>query len=217
MKIAYFFPSRSRPEKFFAALDNIISMAQHTDYTIYAALDSDDHTMNTPLIEERITPYTNLVVYWGRSTSKVNAINRCVPPGASWDIGVLHSDDMEIIRLGFDLQIIQDMKDGCVVHYTDGHAHGSIISWPVFGRVWYDKFGYIYHPAYQSLFCDEEMYLVAKKMGRLIESQAKIIVHNHPAWDARFTADAQLIKTQKLHPIDKIIFQRRKAAGFYVK
>lgn len=225
MKIIYKFPSKSRPEKFFAHLQNIITNAKHDEYTIYPTLDENDYTITAEFwerlaninMELQLTGYRDIIPLFGKSTSKINAVNRDMPTD-NWDVLIVTSDDMEIIEEGFDLKIIEEFKlvfpdtDGAI-HYTDGFKHDDILSWPVIGRKYYDRFGYAYFPGYQSLYCDEEAILVAKLLGKLISSTEKIIKHNHPANGSGET-DLLYKYNDKFYPVDKALFQRRKARNF---
>lgn len=220
MKILYKFPSRSRPEKFFNTINNIINMAMLKDYIIIASLDIDDISMNNFEVIERCKQFFQLEIKWGKSQNKIDAINRDIPKDG-WEIVVVISDDMEIVQPGFDVAIVNDVLDNfpnldCAIHYEDGFPHDPILSVPIYTKKYYDRFGYIYHPSYQSLFADEEAYLVAKKLGKLYSSASKLFKHNHPAWIGG-EIDNQLKHTQSLWPIDRNIFLKRKQNNFFVK
>lgn len=219
MRIIFKYPSRSRPEKFFAGLDNILAMAKHDNYLIIPTLDDNDHAI-TAAFRAKLAAYGPKVKpIFGRSTSKIHAVNRDMPTDA-WDIVIATSDDMEFTEPGFDMQIIQNMEmlfpdtDG-VLHYPDGFAHGDILSLPVIGRKYYDRFGYIYHPSYQSLFCDEEAIAVARSMGKLASLETNLFRHNHPTWGSG-KMDAQYKYTEGFHAVDKRTFQRRQQRNFFV-
>jgi hypothetical protein len=220
MRLLYKFPSRSRPTKFFACLDNILSLAQHDDFVIVPTLDDNDYTIDAPF-RQKLAGYGEKVQpAFGRSTSKIHAVNRGMPTG-NWDIVIATSDDMEFLEPGFDLRIIADMTlffpdtDG-VLHYPDGWEHGAILSLPVIGRKYYDRFGYIYHPSYQSLFCDEEAVIVADALGKLASIEAGFFRHNHPQ-AGRGQMDAQYKYTEGFHAVDKRTFESRKRRNFFVK
>jgi hypothetical protein len=172
MKICYKFATRSRPNKFFSCLDNITSLAKNIDYFILVSIDIDDESMNTHEIRCRISNYDNVIPYWGYSNqNKITAINRDVCFAPDWQILINVSDDFMFLKDGFDLQIIQDMQtyfpdlDG-FLHYPDGHTNSKLATMSIFGRKYYDRFGYIYHPDYESVYCDQEAQEVAKKLGK---------------------------------------------------
>lgn len=193
-------------------------MARHDDFLIVPTLDDNDHTIN-PSFREKLATYGAAVQpVFGKSLSKIHAVNRNMP-SSHWDIVIATSDDMEFIEEGFDLEIIRDMElvfpdtDG-VLHYPDGFDHGEILSLPVIGRKYYDHFGYIYHPSYQSLFCDEEAIEVARKLGKMASIQKSLFRHNHPTWTGE-KMDAQYKYTERFHPVDKRTFENRKRRGFF--
>lgn len=219
MKILFKFPSRSRPEKFFKAIENIQTMvADKENYLIQATLDISDHTMAN--CHNRLNELKNVEINWGHSRSKIDAVNRDVTKEYAWDILIATSDDMEFIKSGFDDDIrkafvVEDSLDR-VLWVRDGYDHDPIISLPILGREWYNTYGYIYHPQYISLFCDEELYLVASQLNKLIPSDLVIVKHQHPTWIGG-PVDSLLRSTEKFHPIDKMTFDKRKRNNFFIK
>lgn len=207
MRILYKFASRSRPEKFFSAVKTITDNAQTPNYTILATLDDDDSTMSIVQDGDKVT------VVRGASKSKIHAINRDIPE--NWDILVNMSDDMRFLKLGFDAQIISDFAGNLdqILHYPDGHTGDKLISMSIMGRKYYDRFGYIYHPQYKSLWCDNEAMDVAKSLGCYKWIPTQIFEHVHPAWVGG-PVDALLLNTQNYYQEDEITYLRRKKAGF---
>ena len=83
-KILFKYASRSRNEKFFDGLDNILNnLNDLNNFCILCSLDADDETMNNQQSIKRITEYVkkypaNIVVKFGKSKNKIDAINRDV-------------------------------------------------------------------------------------------------------------------------------------------
>lgn len=202
MKILYKFPSRSRPEKFFNSLDNIFINQRHEDFIVWATLDKNDETMNTEEVKERIKRYDRAYPIFGESESKIHAVNRDMELTPEWDILVVMSDDMVFVERGFDTTIIEDMQkyfpdlDG-VLHYNDGNQMENVMTMTIYGRKYYDRFNYIYHPSYISLFADNEQTQVAKLLRKYkyMGDDKIIFKHFHPAWGLA-KMDAQYIKTE---------------------
>lgn len=220
MKILIKFPSRSRPEKFFNCIKNIQDNVTVKDqYLISANIDNNDHSMTTPAVLDKLAD-CNIHVAWGVSRNKIDACNRNVDADYLWDILILTSDDMEFIKFGFDNDIRKAFEvEGSldrVLHVRDGYDHDPIVSLPILGKDWYDRYGYIYHPSYISLFADEELYLVAKKLDKLIPSDLEIVKHQHPTWIGG-PIDSQLRNSESFHPVDKQTFQKRKRQNFFIK
>lgn len=222
MRIIYKFPSRNRPYRFFAHLDNIIAYAKHDDYIIVPTLDSNDYIMINEQVREKLLSYINtgrvVSPIWGKSVSKVHAVNRDMPT-TDWDIVVATSDDMEYTEPGFDLKIIKEFEthfpdtDG-ILHYKDGYEHGDILSLPIIGKKYYDRTGYIYFPGYQSLYCDEEAIIVGRRLGKCISLDYPIVKHNHPMNKAGIPTDDLYRRNDKFYYIDKALFERRKQRNF---
>lgn len=207
--ILYNFASRSRPDKFFNAIENINKLSK-TDHIIVAKLDMDDKSMQDRFDEVN---RCGAVIVWGTSKNKIDAINRDIPVG--WDILVNMSDDMVFTKEGFDLDIIEAFNGDYdqFIHFPDGYTDDRLCSMSIIGKDYYDRFGYVYHPDYVSLWCDNESQDVAKDLGKYKFVNNNIFIHNHPAWTGA-KPDQQLIETQKYYRQDQRTYNKRKACGF---
>lgn len=207
--ILYNFASRSRPDKFFKAIENINTLSK-TDHIILAKLDTDDKAMQDRFDEVN---RCGAIIVWGHSKNKIDAINRDIPDG--WDILVNMSDDMVFTKEGFDLDIIEAFNGDLdqFIHFPDGFTAERLCSMSIIGRDYYDRFGYVYHPDYVSLWCDNEAQDVAKDLGKYKFVNKNIFIHDHPAWTGA-KPDQQLIETQKYYRQDQRTYNKRKACGF---
>lgn len=206
MRILYNFATRSRPQKFIEAVNSINDNALHKDYVILVKVDRDDKTMwNIPDL-----PY---VIYMeGESKNKIHAINRDIIGG--WDILVNMSDDMRFTKKGFDLELIEQFDTlDLFLHYPDGYVNERLTTMSIMGREYFNRFGYVYHPDYVSLWCDNEAHEQAIELGKYRYVNEKIFIHDHPAWTGA-TPDQQLIETQKYYRQDERTYKKRKACGF---
>lgn len=195
--------SRSRPDKFFSALDNIISnLANTNDYTILCTLDEDDTTMSNESVVMGLKLYPdNVKAIYGKSANKIHAINRDMHHVQQWDILINTSDDMQFDVKGFDDIIRNDFAGNFdqFLHYNDGNQKGNIATMSIMGRDYYNRFNYIYHPQYKSVWCDVEQTDVACILGkhRYMGDDKVIFRHMHPAWglasyDAQYRASESL-------------------------
>lgn len=186
MRILYKIPSRQRPDKLLRLLNTILNYGHRSDYSILISLDEDD-----PQIEKYINVvnnfnkcFSNILVIWGVSESKIHACNRDMEKVDEWDICVLVSDDMIFERVGFDLIIIELMKkyfsdtDG-VLHFPDTQNKSNLIVMNVVGRVYYGRFNYHYHPSYKSMFADNEFTDVARILNKYVFCPYKIFDQLH--------------------------------------
>ena len=185
--ILFKYPSRERPQLFFRSLDSIVeNLTNKNAYHIACTLDEDDKSMNCPEVRDRLAGYANLSVQWGRSTSKIHAVNRDMPD-VVWDILVCMSDDMVFTKVGFDDNIRAAMvkafpfNDG-LLHFPDQHAKQSLATMYIAGRGFYERFGYIYDPDFKSLWCDNLVQDLAVNSGKYKYVPQTILEHRHPAW-----------------------------------
>jgi len=226
-KILFKYASRSRNEKFFDGLDNILSnLNDLNNFCILCSLDADDETMNNQQSIKRITEYVkkypaNIVIKFGKSKNKIDAINRDVnefKERFDFDILVNFSDDMQFIVQSFDktirdkFYIAYPNLDGNI-YFNDGFVGDAISTMSIIGRKYYDKFNYIYHPSYHSLWCDNEYTMVAKTEKKIVYFDEKIYIHNHPANIGGFI-DTQLMKTESFNEIDRENFNKRLTNNF---
>ena len=59
------------------------------------------------------------------------------------------------------------------------YADGRIMTLPIVGRALYETLGYVYHPAYISMFCDDDLTHTAAAMGRLVDARHLEFPHRH--------------------------------------
>ena len=221
-KILFKYASRSRNLKFFSGLDNILqNVADLNNFCILVSLDIDDYTMNNPETIKRLTHYVQtyperIIIKFGHSKSKIDAINRDVneiKEKYNFDILINFSDDMQFIQHSFD-ETIRDKffqfypdTDGNI-YFNDGFVGDRISTMSIIGRKYYDKFNYIYHPSYHSLWCDNEYTEVAKRNQKIIYFHDRLFNHNHPANVGGFM-DEQLVKTESYSEIDRQNYDKR--------
>lgn len=206
--------SRSRPEKLIRTIENIKSMVKSEDYVILCTLDEDDESLIP--IKEKLSSYDKVVCHYGLSKSKVDAINRDMNLAPTWDILVNVSDDQVFLIKEFD-KIIKDhvaaVGGDCFLHYPDENAKHHLATMSIMDRKYYDRDGYIYHPDYTSLWCDNEAMEVAKKRNRYFYFSNKIFDHYHPVYK-KSAWDAQYHKTESFFEADRQVFKRREAENF---
>lgn len=219
MKILYVFPSRSRPSKLIATIENIISMAKHDNYTILVSMDVDDPTVATKSFNEKLLTYEKVKPVYGYSKNKIHAINRDVWMVKDFDILILMSDDMKFVVDGFDLDIIsqfpcidKDVVDtDLFLHYPDGSPASDVLcTMSIMGRSYFKRFNYIYYPEYVNVYCDNEATQVARILGKYRFVNRQLFVHNHPAWGlAEMDDQYRLTEDKDNYAKDNEIFQRR--------
>jgi len=218
MKILIKFPTRSRPDQFLKILNLLNEKATDRDNIEYLiSWDEDDPTMSASVIE-RADGIINIISAPGISNNKIHACNREVEKAKVWDIVVLMSDDMIPQVEGWDEVIRQAMTkyypdtDGCL-WFNDGYQDRTC-TLSILGRKYYDRFGYIYHPDYNSLFCDNEHAEVAQGLDKLTYFDTVLFRHAHFVNDPTTKRDKLYDRNEAFFNIDKQTYERRKAQGF---
>ena len=186
--------TRSRPEKARASINNIIENCKSDNFTILVSADFDDDSMkNFSYV------HSNVTIVYGISKSKIDAINRDLDIAPKFEILINTSDDMLFTYKGFDNIIRQDFEDNLdqFIHYSDGNQKENISTMSIMGKEYYERFNYIYHPDYKSLWCDAEATEVAVLLGkyRYMGDNKILFRHMHPAWGLA-ESDAQYQKTE---------------------
>lgn len=185
-KILFKLPSRSRPERVFEVLDATMeNKLQDKNFSFLLTLDEDDETMNNQEVIDKLKTYPNMNIVFGVSDSKIGAVNRDLNEyEGEWDIVVLLSDDMVPVLFGFDERIRKAFKDNFpdldgVTWFNDGFQGQRINTLCILGKKYYERFNYIYHPEYKSLYSDNEFTEVARRLGKQKYFNTVIIEHRH--------------------------------------
>jgi len=147
---------------------------------------------------------------------KIHACNAGLADALPWDILLLVSDDFLPMLSGWDDCVAAAMAwhfpaiDG-VLHFHDGYmGAGRLVTLPIMGIHYYRRFGYVYQPEYRSLFCDNELTEVSRRLNKYAWMDLVLARHSHggPNGDALYAAN------QRHYAADQQLFQRRRAMGF---
>ena len=176
--------------------------------------------MNSSDVEDIFNTFKNVKVIYGTSNSKIHAVNRDIELVNDWDIVLLASDDMTPKVKGYDNIIRNKMKelysdtDG-ILWFNDGHMGNKLNTLCILGKKYYDRFGYIYHPEYKSVWSDNEFMLVGNILGKQTYFEQVIIEHEHPDWGYG-SRDEIHQNNSKNENQDKLLFTKRKDNNFYL-
>jgi hypothetical protein len=228
MKILVQFPTYGRAEKFLKVLDRYVDTCSSLNELFFNInCDASDLSMTNPYVHERIkyilSKHGNIdgKVHYDYDTTKISAINDHID-GIDFDIVICASDDMIPKVYSWDQEIAHAMKenfpelDGCV-HFNDGNTNGELITFSILGRNLYKHFGYIYHPDYKSLYCDNEFTEEVMRLNKVAYIDKIIITHEH--WSVKGTenhnqVDIAVHKTLHYSGRDRLVYQDRKELGF---
>jgi len=227
MRILFKMATRQRPLKAQQAIDNILYHCDDPNFIILVSCDTTDDTMQT-----FSHPDPRVIICFSDNKSKIQAINSDIHKVVDWDILVATSDDMQFQVKGFDNKIREAFANGTIakraddslvytydldqfIHWDDGYQHGNVCTLSIMGKDYYNRFGYVYHPDYLSLWCDVQSTEVARKLGKYkyMGDNNIIFKHFHPAWGC--TQHDELYHRNQIHEeADLRTFKRLEALNF---
>jgi len=215
MRFLFKYPTKGRPEWFRETLSAYYSkLSGKHEYQFVIAMDNDDAMMNNQPMRQWLNSQEHLTYFYADHANKIHACNTGIPDSA-WDILVLISDDMTPVAYDFDDIIAIDMQmqfpelDG-VLQYADGVRTDELMTLSIMGRKFYEKYGCVYHPAYKSQWCDNDVTDVAKMWNKFWHSDRIIIRHE---WKKHGMDKTYEVSDKDYHS-DKAVYDDRKKHGF---
>lgn len=225
--------SRERPDILLETIKNYYELANNTKAMVWLFSFDYDCVCSSASYQEKIKAIIgenpNAMIVTGSSDSKIHAINRDVNNlegnfknchnsenyDSHWDILLNISDDQRPIVKGYDDIIRNAMPDDldASLWFSDGQPR--INTQEIIGRKYYERFGYIYHPDFKSLWCDNLSTDLALFLGKCIRSKQQIIKHYHPAWGGSeaFKMDPLYERNNKYWNEDEATYKRLVAEG----
>lgn len=185
MKFLFKMPSKGRPEIFKKNISRWISyLSGEHEYLFVFTFNEDDDTMNNDEIKKFVDELpVNKEYYYGDVKNKIEAVNANIDD-KDFDILFLLIDDLEPTFPKFDkitAEIFENNpnKLDSVINFRCTRWHFSLLCFPVMGKTYYDRFGYINHPGYKSLGADNDFTYVAKLLGKEICEDRSVFFHNY--------------------------------------
>ena len=210
MRFLFKYPTRGRPHWFQETLNAYYEkLSGKHEYRFVIAMDNNDETMNNESMRYWLDSLENLIYFYADHANKIQACNTGIPDDG-WDILVLISDDMTPVVKGFDDIIAKDMLrefpeiDGALC-YNDGFRNDKLITQSIMGKKLYDQIGFVYWPAYEGLWCDNDFTELVKKWGKYWYSGRSIVRHE---WQKN-GRDETYAKGESTNDSDKKIFEWR--------
>jgi hypothetical protein len=194
----------------------------HIEWMI--SMDSDDPSMNNEEVRETFDKMiafgTDLKYFYGNSTTKIQAINADMEKAnPHWEVLFLAQDDMIPIAQDWDEKMVNLVKahwpdlDGAVWP-PDGYGNSQTVATVILmGRNWYERFNYIYHPEYISVYCDNEFTDVALSYNKIVRVEDKIVEHKWIGVNGRDEL-CDRNESASRYNADRELFVRRTLAGF---
>jgi len=231
MKILIKYPTRSRPEQFLTVVEKMVTMAKEPENIKFlVSFDTDDETMTGAIIQRAAKLHNDITFVAGTSRSKVHAINRDMDISGEWDIVMIASDDMiprvehwdDVIRTNFrsyaigseGIVLFNEYNLDQALWFFDGYQH-RICTLSIMGKDYYNRFNYLYHPDYTSLWCDNEYTDVAVQLGKIKHFPDTILFeHIHPAWGKGLQMDELYRRNEGYFKKDEAVYFKRKSINF---
>ncbi|MGE0206436.1 MAG: hypothetical protein AB7R69_01155 [Candidatus Babeliales bacterium] len=213
-------PTRYRPVQFFQYLKKYYEMLSGTiPYHFLITCDQDDPTMNNAKVISILDSLPNLSYRFGNSSSKIEAYNKDIDDFIDkFDVILVVSDDLEPIVKNYDVVIVRQMLkhfpdfDG-ILNFSDGRDPKDYVIYPIIGRMYYKRFGYIYYPEYKSYYCDNELAEVARSLGKEKIFYEQLIKNNYPL-DGSDHNDPLYVRNAQYFRYDQQLYQKRKLYNF---
>ena len=210
------FPSRERARTFDSVVRQYKSMQTTEDVIYFITLDSNDPDLER---YKEICHELGLMYSLGESKGKIHACNRDIadPQLPNWDILVLASDDMLPQTHGWDKVLIDEMAeyfpdtDG-VLYHSDGYTPLNTMC--ILGKKYFDRFGYIYHPDYISLWADNEFMRVSRILGKEKYFDQVLFRHEHFSNNQSVKADKLMKRNEGYYHKDKETYTYRNKINF---
>lgn len=227
------FPTLGRPKQFLEVFELYLKNLSGRHMVIFNIIcDKDDLSMQAPSVTKAIeamvfrqqqecTHAPMYDIFFDKGTEKISAINSHIDM-THFDIVICASDDMIPYEDLWDDIIATDMETyypelaGCIT-YKDGRDVGNLITFSIMGKSLYEHFGYIYHPDYKSLYCDNEFTDAVNALNSVTYIDRTLFGHEHYAEDGNRNSgkiDFAARKTLQFSGRDGIIYAKRKELGF---
>lgn len=178
-------PSRGRPEKSLQTYNKWYGSGDARNFQYILSLDIDD-----PALDKYLEIYpdyfslkhteSNCRILVNKNRSAIDAINKAAE--YSWaDILMVVSDDSDPGEHKYNwadkiYQSVPKHRDW-IMKVQDG-IQPWLITQPIMGRDYFKRFGYIYYPGYDHMFCDTELTCVADITEKKITSNI-LFPHKH--------------------------------------
>ncbi len=205
--------SRGRSKQAFETAKKWVDSSSYW-FEYILSLDSDDIELEEykRLFGRDESHYTLLID--DNKQSAIEAINWAAQK-ATGDILVVISDDFECPE-NWDIEIMKELsgKSDFVLKTKDG-IQKTLVTLPIMDRVYYDRYGYVYHPDYRHMGADVELTAVAIMTGKLLHSD---LVFPHLHYTTGITEkDAINEKNDLTYEHGDEVLQRHKVNNFEIE
>lgn len=170
-EISILHPTRERPQKSMETIKRWLARSGVDSVETIVSVDEND-----PRLSRYRQLYSTLLINPNRSA--VDAVNRAAE-NATGRIMIVVSDDTDCpSNWGRLILNATKGKKDFVLKVYDG-TQNWLVTQPILDRVYYERFGYVYNPAYLHQFADTEFTHVADILKRIIWRNDLLFPHRH--------------------------------------
>lgn len=218
MRLLVKIPTRERPQKFLHILEKYFLLASPKfPIRVLVSTDVNDATMQSPEVLAELQKYPAVIVRRGEHRTKVEAVNSFIDE-YEFDILLQGADDTVPIVEGYN-EILADYMlqyypdtDG-VLWFNDGIQGRHLNTLAIMGRKYYQRFGYLTHPSYVSLWGDNEFTDIGNFLGKQTYFDQVMFRHEH--WVFGHTAKDALYERNDAYFLqDRENYMRRRSRNF---
>lgn len=216
MKISLLHPSRGRPVKSFMNTSEWLAKAGNVEVEVICAVDLSDLTREE--YQKHYKQHTHLFP----SNDVVTATNFAAKKSTG-DILIYLSDDFKCPENWGELVVkeFENENRPLVLRVNDTlqRFETPIITIPIMNRLLYERLGYFWHPAYKSMFVDEDLYWTAMSIGAVKNCPHLVFPHYHhsnPDVNKKAEWDETYRKSEGNWDQGKETFRRRKLERFKI-
>lgn len=172
-----------RPGRIPLVIDEWATRSKRNDYEVIITVDAGD-TASKEAAEHVQRARQNVSVYVQES-----APFNCVK---GWNLAAAKATGKVLVQLTDDfsppydwdqklleLQPVDWIEGEHAVHVNDDYVR-NLMTLAIITRKRYERFGYLFYPGYESLFCDTELTDVAYRDGVVIQALHLLFEHKHP-------------------------------------
>jgi hypothetical protein len=208
-------PSRGRPHQAFSAYKEWMNNASNENpYEYILSIDKSDAHCNE---------YQKL--FEGLVNIEINDNKNCVQAtneaarSTTCDIIIYVSDDFGCPNhWDVELQVFVPEDKEYLLWVDDGiQGKNAVITIPIMSRGLYQRLGYFWHPAYESMWVDVDLYHTCQKLGVIVDCKTLLFEHRHYSvgkfqvpYDDTYRAHDNTDRNNK----GKEILARRQAEGW---
>jgi hypothetical protein len=219
-KFSLLYATRGRPE----CVKNIVekwskNSSKEYAYELIISIDDDDEIMKKYDYSafEKLIPEFSISVVANKNRGCVDAYNAAYKRSTG-DILIQLHDDLTPPEKWDKLILakIPDINSPSLLHVSDGlpeKVNGKpwLITIPIGTRAFFNQLNYFFYPKYVSVFCDDDLSLVASKKGCIVN--AKDITFQH-TFSEKMDETRKRSYSQENWKIGQEIFNERRKNGF---